>query len=137
MNPEFLKLYALSFLGRPYMYGGDDPIYGLDCSGFISELARAAGWIKWNERLNAQEFYNLFHFQKFSSVPELGALAFFGKGGSQVEHVGFCLDAVTMIEAGGGDSTTTDMAQASKRNAFVRMRPITFRRDFLCTAKLP
>lgn len=136
MNPELLKAYALSFLGKPYLYGGDDPIFGLDCSGFVSELLRASGVIKWNERLNAQQLYNLFHFQKFSSKPEFGALAFYGRSATAVSHVAFCLDSVTMIEAGGGDSTTTNMDLASRKNAFVRMRPIEFRRDFLCTAKL-
>lgn len=62
--------------------------------------------------------------------PRAGAVVFFGKDSASVVHVGFCLDDYTMIEAGGGDSTTNPET-ASPRNAFVRLRPAKYRRDYL------
>jgi hypothetical protein len=63
--------------------------------------------------------------------PSLGAIAFFGKSPTQITHVAFCVDTVTMVEAGGGDSSTIGNEVASMQNAFVRLRPTRFRKDFL------
>jgi cell wall-associated NlpC family hydrolase len=134
---QLLKAYALSYLGTVYSFGtnpggGDDPIRGFDCSGFASELMRASGVASWNFRTNAQGVYNhLWKNQGLRVVPELGAFAFFGKEWDQIVHVAFCLDSVTMVEAGGGDSTTTTEEIAAHKNAFVRLRPVTFRKDYL------
>ncbi len=133
MNLELLKVYALSFIGTPYNFGGDDPMSGFDCSGLTCELLRAASLVPYNFRTNAQGLFNLLKPIATVSAPALGAIAFFGKGPNEIVHVAFCLDAETMIEAGGGDSTTASEAIASKQNAFVRLRPTRFRRDFLFT----
>lgn len=131
MNLDLLKLYALAFLGKPYFWGGDDPISGFDCSGFVSELLRAAGVVPYNFRTNAQGLFN--HLKSISSAvqPQLGAVAFFGKNVNEITHIGFCLDSTIMVEAGGGGSATIDGEIASQQNAFVRLRPIRFRKDFL------
>jgi hypothetical protein len=34
-----------------------------------------------------------------------------------------------MLEAGGGNSKTTSLAVAAEQNAYVRIRPIRFRKD--------
>lgn len=134
MDLQLLKTYALSLIGTPYFYGGDDPISGIDCSGLASELLRAAGLVAYNWRGNAQQIYDLLCDVHPSSgpMPGLGAFAFFGKDGRSIVHVGFCLDHVTMIESGGGDHTTKTIEIASRQNAFVRLRPIRFRKDFFC-----
>lgn len=124
-------MYALSFLGIGYYWGGDDPLSGFDCSGFVSELLRAAGVVPYNFRTNAQGLFNLLKSTSSAVPPALGAIAFFGKSVNEITHVAFCLDSVTMIEAGGGGSATIDDAVASKANAFVRLRPTRFRKDFL------
>jgi cell wall-associated NlpC family hydrolase len=62
----------------------------------------------------------------------IGSLSFYGKSRALVDHVGICLDNHLMIEAGGGDHTTTTLTEATAKGAFVRMRPIQYRRDFLC-----
>lgn len=131
MNLDLLKAYALSFLATPYFWGGDDPMSGFDCSGFVSELLRASGVVPHNFRTNAQGLFNFLKSKASATQPQLGAIAFFGKSVNEISHVGFCLDGVTMIEAGGGGSSTTDEAAASIQNAFVRLRPTRFRKDFL------
>ncbi len=132
MDTQLLKTYALSFLGKPYFYGGDDPISGFDCSGLVSELMRAAGLVPWNWRSNAQGIYDALNGNGMRGNPTcLGALVFFGPSEKSINHVGFCVDSHTMVEAGGGDSNTTTGAKASQTNAFVRLRPIRFRRDLV------
>lgn len=133
MDPLLLKAYAISLIGTPYFYGGDDPVSGFDCSGLVCELLRASGVVPWNYRTNAQGLFDEVK-KKYGPVqPRLGALAFYGKSLFSIDHVAFCLDAFTILEAGGGDHTTLNLPQAIKQNAFVRMRPLRFRKDFLCT----
>lgn len=127
-----LQTYALSLIGTPYFYGGDDPISGFDCSGLACELARAAGIVARNFRSNAQGLHNeLVKTGCTPIAPKLGDFSFYGPSWDKIDHVGFCLDGVTMVEAGGGDATTLDPKTASNQNAFVRLRPIRFRKDYL------
>jgi cell wall-associated NlpC family hydrolase len=135
MDLQLLKIYALSLVGTRYFYGGDDPISGFDCSGLACELMRAAGVVPWNFRSNAQGLFAAVKGVMGPTQPCLGALAFYGKSLSDIDHVAFCLDETTMIEAGGGDATTLTPEVASRQNAFVRLRPIRFRKDFLCAIK--
>lgn len=132
---DWLIRYAYSFIGKPYVFGGDDPISGFDCSGFVSELLRAAGVVPPHYRDTAQGIYNLL--DKTGSFNALlpGALAFYGENALKITHVGFCLDSRFMIEAGGGDSSTTTPAVQIQKNSFVRLRPIRYRQDFLFTLR--
>jgi cell wall-associated NlpC family hydrolase len=132
---EILSDYAKSFLGLPYTWTGDDPISGFDCSGLVSEILRASGVVPWNFRTNAQGIYDKFVSNSSSNVYQPGALAFYGPSVSQIGHVGFLISPHLMIEAGGGNSeTTTDQVRIEK-NAFVRIRPVKYRRDFLITLR--
>jgi hypothetical protein len=130
-NAELLRQYIYSLVGRPYAYGGDDPVSGFDCSGFVCELLRASGVVPYSFRANAQGLFNLLKPISKVSPPTFGAIAFYGKSPVEIVHVAFCLNSLTMVEAGGGNSTTLDLAVASEQNAFVRLRPTRFRKDFL------
>jgi cell wall-associated NlpC family hydrolase len=131
---QFILSYALSFLGTPYFYGGDDPIKGIDCSGLVMELLIAAGVFSHGTDMTAQSLYN--HFENNSgSGWALGSLAFYGKDARNISHVAFCLNEKLMIESGGGTSTTKTLEEAIQRNAFVRIRPIKYRKDFFCVLK--
>ncbi len=133
MKKKILHKYAMTFIGTRYFYTGDDPISGFDCSGFVCELLRACGLVPYKFRTNAQGIYEHLKASSKSCLPEFGALMFFGKSATEISHIGFCLDSDTMIEAGGGDSETISEAVASDRNAFVRLRPVGFRKDLLFT----
>lgn len=123
---------AMSFLNKPYMWGGKNPIYGMDCSGLVCELLQSLGMLKGNEEYNAQSLYAaLLKKAKESTFPEFGSLIFFGKDFQSISHVGFGLNAFQMIEAGGGDATTINMNIAEKMNAYVKIRPYRHRSDFL------
>ena len=133
---DLLKAYALSFIGRPYYYGGDDPIGGFDCSGLVGELLMSAGVIPHSHtKMNAQQLFNRLEKDGSMNVWGLGAIVFFGASATAIGHVGFCLDNYRMVEAGGGDQATTTPGVAIVRNAFVKIRPIKYRKDFLCVIK--
>jgi cell wall-associated NlpC family hydrolase len=131
---DLLKAYAFSLIGIPYRWGGENPISGFDCSGLVQELLKSVGLDPPGDQ-TAQALYD--YFEKNGSVNAwgLGALAFYGEDVTKIIHVAFCLDQYLMIEAGGGGSDTVSRDIADKRNAFVRMRPIKYRKDFLYVIK--
>lgn len=120
--------YAERFIGKPYIWGGDDPIRGFDCSGLVQEILAAVGLDPAGDQ-NAEALYQYFKVHgKVCEVAEAGALAFFGKG-PVATHVAFCIDGSRMVEAGGGGSKTLTEADAIKQNAYVRIRPVDRRKD--------
>lgn len=134
---RLLREYVLSFLGVRYTFGtvaggGDDPLSGFDCSGFASEILRAAGVVTYNYRDTAAGIHaNLTRLGAMSVQDTEGAFSFYGQTWKEISHVGWCLSSYLMIEAGGGDSSTVTESESSRRNAFVRIRPIHYRRDYL------
>jgi len=112
----------------PYRWGGDDPIGGFDCSGLVVEMLKSNGMIKENEDYTADGL-----MRKYPKVnrPEIGVLVLYGTQQKAV-HVGICLDHYRMIEAGGGGSNTQTDDDAERQNAFIKIRPINRRSDFLC-----
>ena len=127
--------YAENFLRVPYKWGGDDPIHGFDCSGLVTECFQALGVIKHGRDYNAQGIYNLVKPYDLENVGNPGALAFFGENLVSIIHVGICMDDKLMIEAGGGGRDVNGYLKAAERNAFVRIRPIKYRKDFLCIVR--
>ncbi len=131
---ELVRTYALSFLGKPYYYGGSTPMQGLDCSGLVVEIMKAFGLIRFGEDATAGALAVSFH-EKVSQA-DLGDLAFFGKP-EHIDHIGFCLNETLMLEAGGGFANTKSIDEAIKREAFVKIRPIHYRKDFLFITRPP
>lgn len=129
---SFLVRYALSFLGVPYRWGGENPINGIDCSGLVQEILRSVGMDPPGDQ-TAQALFE--HFVKTSTRGELGegALAFYGSSITKISHIAFMIDSFRIIEAGGGGSKTLTKEDAALQNAFVRIRPVKNRADFLTT----
>lgn len=130
---DLLVQYALTLVGRPYHWGGDDPLSGFDCSGFVEEILKAAGRIpRLSPKMSAQEIYNhLMSTGEEAGESKAGSIAFFGKDLNHIDHIGFCVTPFQMIHAGSGDSTTVSDERASQQNAFVRLDLISYRKDFL------
>lgn len=131
MQNEILVNYAMSFVGHPYLWGGKGALAGFDCSGLVVEILRAAGVRLPQTNLSAAGLYD--YFRGNASSCETGALAFYG---SPIDHVGFCLSEHYVLVASGGDATVVDLATAIKKNAYVKMRPVQYRPDFIA-CKLP
>jgi cell wall-associated NlpC family hydrolase len=124
--------FLISHLGVPYVWGGSSRVKGLDCSGF-AQIALA--YLDLDPPGDQTAAGLMLHFQKpgnglLVDVAELGTLCFYG-GPNKITHVAIALDKDRMIEAGGGDSKTKTIADARKRGACVRIRPIRRRQDLV------
>lgn len=131
-SSEILYDYAISFLAVPYRYGGDD-FTGMDCSGFCIELLMASGlWAKGKDA-TAQGIYDIFKTKSEHNRIDFGSLIFFGSSVHSISHIGFALNRYHLIEAGGGNRKTLTVQDAAKDNAWVRIRPISFRGDMVAS----
>lgn len=122
--------YAMAFLGRPYKWGGENPITGWDCSGFVQEILASVGYDPKGDQ-TAQGLYNYFSAQYHISVPRKGSLAFYGQSENEIKHIAMCVNDTQVIEAAGGNSKTKTIHDAALDNAFVRVRPLMYRSDYL------
>lgn len=123
---QFVKA-CFQFLNIPYIWGGDDPIIGYDCSGLAQELYAMLGIDPKGDQ-TAQALYNAFA-SKSNRVGDVGSLVFYGKSKTSITHVGVMISPTAMIEAGGGGSKTNTNSDAAKQNAYIRIRPINRRTD--------
>lgn len=130
-----LYAYALSFMFIPYKWGGKVPLSGLDCSGLVCEILQAAGVLKTNEEMNAQQLHAMLMLQANKTALGLGSLAFYGASPTQINHVAFFLNEHLVIEAGHGDSTVVTKDDAEKRGAYVRVRPYNYRGDLIAVIR--
>lgn len=132
MTREEFKQIMLRFLNIPYRWGGDDPLDGFDCSGLVQELLAILGM----DPRGDQTAHELFTYFLANGVKtdflnlDTGYLLFFGQD-SKITHIALCYDADTMMEAGGGGPTTLSYLEATKQNAYVRLRPIFSRKDLV------
>jgi hypothetical protein len=112
-------------LGKPYVWGGDNPLVGFDCSGLMVEACKAVGRLPrqgdWTARDLAVRFPPTAKLRR-------GDLVFWNRG-SEIGHVEMIWAVygrlVLTIGASGGGSTTTSREEAIQQDAYVRIRPIT------------
>lgn len=116
-------------LFKPYVFGGDNPEVGFDCSGFIIELLKSVGVLPSKGDWTADSMLGaLIGKQKFLN-PDLarpGDLVFYGIPATHVEMI---FDAepgkfVLTIGAMGGTSHTVDVAAAVRDDAYIKVRPL-------------
>lgn len=127
---ETLILYALLMIKTPYIWGGNNPNGGLDCSGFVLEALNSVVYPSLPD-MSSQGLYDHFKANKYRSGLTRGSLLFFGKATNQISHVAIAIDEFSMIEAGGGGRGTLTTKDAIRHNAMVRIRPIKRRKDLI------
>jgi cell wall-associated NlpC family hydrolase len=116
LRPGTICFEAIQYLGVPYVWGGEDPKIGLDCSGLVKVVFKKFG-------------VDLPHFA--ASQAQLGAavaysnmqpgdLVFFG---NPIHHVGIYMGEGYYI-------------QAPKRNDVVKISKLSDRNDFTCARRI-
>lgn len=126
--------YALAFLGKPYIWGGNGSI-GFDCSGFVVECLQAFGVLPngdWTSQGLLERFSRLGYAKVRKTEIKGLEVCFWGK--ERATHCSIALDDKFMIEAGGGNSRSTSV---SNSNGIVRIRPLTYRTDFITAYRVP
>ena len=133
-----LSEYALKFVGRPYIWGGDGSGKcegGFDCSGLALECLWAFG-ILLNGDMTAQGIHDAIMDKSGHVVPRMyiaaDDLLFFGKDAKHITHVAIALDNSLMVEAGGGGSKCKTAATST---GMVRVRPISWRKDLVAALR--
>jgi cell wall-associated NlpC family hydrolase len=127
--------YAKAQINVPYKWGGDNPLEGFDCSGFVQWVLASVGLDPEGDQ-TAQTLYNHFKLQgEVIGKLEPGALVFYGPGRKHIKHVAIGIDRYRVIEAGGGDRTTQTHRDACKKGACVRERLYDHRKDLVVIIK--
>ena len=99
---------AERFVGIPYLWGGNNVVDGLDCSGFVRAVYNLCGYTL--PRV-AREQYQFGEVVKLEQIKE-GDLIFFGPSPANIKHVG--------MYVGGGQ-----FVHAPKRGEVIKITPIT------------
>lgn len=90
-----LYKWATQYLGNPYVWGGIDPVRGIDCSGFTMQIYRQVG-INLPHFAQSQQRYGV-------EIPfgqeRAGDLVFFGTSLNNITHVGMADGNGNMIHA--------------------------------------
>jgi cell wall-associated NlpC family hydrolase len=126
---DLLVKCAFKWVGTPYRWGGDDPS-GIDCSGLVQECLESVGKNPPGGDKTADGIYRAVSIYRGNGVPRKGALLFFGSV-DRITHIAIAIDKRFMIEAGGGGSKVHSTQDAWAANAWVRVRPISTRKDFV------
>lgn len=126
--------YALKFIGRPYIWGGDGSGKcggGFDCSGLVLECLQAFGILPSGDK-TAQGIYEALCKIGWVAVPSKAVahddVLFFGKDLKLITHVAIAIGGGLMVEAGGGGSKSKTPATST---GMVRVRPIASRKDLV------
>jgi cell wall-associated NlpC family hydrolase len=88
--------WALAQIGTPYIWGGESPGVGFDCSGLVQAAYAAAGVTL--PRV-AQDQFDAGPPVPAGATLGPGDLVFFGTGPSAVEHVGLVVAPGVMVDA--------------------------------------
>ena len=131
-----LFLISLELLNVPYIFGGNDPSRGLDCSGFIQLNLRKMGIIRDNVDRTAQDLYNLLEAGEYRSQLGPDSLLFFGESRYKISHVEMAVNDTMMIGAAGGSKNCTTVKEAKELDARVKFSQIKRRSDMVACIKL-
>jgi cell wall-associated NlpC family hydrolase len=88
--------WALAQVGTPYIWGGETPGVGFDCSGLVQAAYKVAGI---SLPRVAQDQYDTGPQLPPGTPLEPGDLVFFGGGPNSIDHVGLVVTPGVMVDA--------------------------------------
>lgn len=123
------KRYLESFIGIPYIWGGDDPS-GWDCSGLVIEWLQGVGIFPRNADTTAHGLMKKYELGQIDAEEAQPMdLVFWLNDAGRAVHVETVWNPATLaVGASGGGSRTRTEEDANEANAFVKMRPIASRK---------
>ena len=126
-----LLAYAKQYVNTPYIWGGDNPLKGFDCSGYIQWVLASVGYDPIGDQ-TSQALYN--HFKQNANGIAMdslrpASLIFYGKGHQKITHIGMGINEITVIEAGRGGRNIKTVQDAVKKGACVREINWDYRSD--------
>lgn len=118
--------------GKPYVWGGDDPIAGWDCSGYVVEILQSCGVMKHGSDDTANGLMGRFpKVEEQDAIP--GDLVFWLRFDGTARHVELVVAEIAgqvhSIGFSGGGSSTHTLQDAIEDNAFCKIRPVTYRSE--------
>lgn len=125
---DIAREVAFKYLGKPYIWGGDDPILGFDCSGFCIEILKSVGILPRKGDWTAQGLWNRFSAKQVDN-PYEGCLVFWTGSTDKIIHVEYAINETLCIGASGGGSKTKDKEDAAGQNAYIKIRPWDTRKN--------
>jgi len=129
-NVELATRVAWSFIGTAYRWGGDDPMAGFDCSGFVIEILKSVGKLPRVGDWSAAQLSEMF---PKTTVPHEGCLVFYSSTpGGHIIHVEYVIDDTRSIGASGGGSSTNTVQDAINQDAYIKVRPFGGRQNIAC-----
>jgi len=123
---ELAVRYAWTWIGTPYKWGGDD-FSSFDCSGLVVEVLQAVGRLVHGTDHTANDLLSIFRPSQVA-LGYAGCLAFYLDRNGRAVHVVLMIDNSFAIGADGGGSGIITTEDAIAQNAFVKIRPLDYRK---------
>lgn len=118
---------ARTYLGKPYVWGGEsDAEGGYDCSGFVFAVLNKCGMKV--PRTTAQGYTSL---GKTVTNIQSADLLFFGKSTKRITHISIALNSTQMIESRGNSKNTK-----TNKGKGVSITNISHRRDLVLVKRI-
>ena len=125
MTANELVAYATNLIGTPYVWGGNTPAQGLDCSGLLYYIQKKAG--SEVEDMTASG-YSMIGKKIPIGQQKPGDFLFFG---NPVTHCAIYIGYGKMIESRGGRKNTKENPGTG-----VVISPVTRRHDLVCVRRV-
>ena len=137
--------YARSWMLTPYIYGGYNPLIGLDCSQFIIEIYKRFGLFPDGKDETSGQLFVRYAMNK-TEFPHQAGLAFWRNSIGRVCHVAIIAGEtwrrngrtwerdVSVIEASGPGPACTTVEAAIKARAHIKERSLGYDRGLSLSA---